>query len=195
MPAPDAVDSPQPDWVASGSARSITIKGAAVLAQRCKAVTVFDDALRHLIADMFASMYQAGGVGLAANQIGVDARIFVIDCPDERGHRLVAHVVNPEIEILDPTPTPGGEGCLSVPGPRAEFPRPYAARVVGTDAFGDPVVLEGEGLASRCLQHETDHLDGHLYLDRLSLPERNRVSEEFNAARLEASGFGSAATR
>ena len=82
-----------------------------------------------------------------------------------------------------------------MPGPRAEFPRAFAARVRGQDAYGESMVLEGQGLASRCLQHETDHLDGHLYLDRLSVPERNRVCEEFNTARVEASGFGSGLKR
>ena len=184
------------DWTETGTARPITVMGAAVLAEPCAEVTTFDDDLRALVADMFASMYAAGGVGLAANQIGVGLRIFVIDCPFVRGEegaeRLVGHVVNPVLRILDETPADGGEGCLSVPGPRVELPRAALAEVTGVDVEGNPVRLEGPGLAARCLQHETDHLDGRLYLSRLSRREQVRVTEEFRAAQLEASGFGTA---
>ncbi len=182
------------DWTATGTPRPISVMGAQVLASRCAEVTVFDDDLRTLVADMFASMYDAGGVGLAANQIGVGLRIFVIDCPFVRGaeeaERLVGHVVNPVLRILDETPSDGGEGCLSLPGPRAELPRAVLAEVTGVDVEGQPVRLEGPGLAARCLQHETDHLDGHLYVERLSRLEQRRVIEEYHAARLEQSGFG-----
>ena len=184
------------DWTATGSPRPITVLGAPVLANPCAEVTVFDDELRTLVADMFASMYDSGGVGLAANQIGVGLRVFVIDCPfvrgDEGAERLVGHVVNPVLRILDETPSDGGEGCLSVPGPRAELPRASLAEVTGVDVDGNPVRLEGPGLAARCLQHETDHLEGHLYVERLSRREQVRVLEEFRAAQLEASPFGKA---
>jgi peptide deformylase len=182
------------DLMTSGTARPITIMGAPVLANPCAEVTVFDDELETLVADMFASMYEAGGVGLAANQIGVDARVFVIDCPfvrgEEEAERLVGHVVNPVLRILDDTPSEGGEGCLSVPGPRADLPRASRAEVTGVDVHGEPVRLEGIGLAARCLQHETDHLDGRLYVSRLSRVEQVRVTEEFQAERLARSPFG-----
>ena len=182
------------DLTSGGTPRPITIMGAPVLASPCAEVTVFDDELEALVRDMFASMYEAGGVGLAANQIGVDARIFVIDCPFVRGEegaeRLVGHVVNPVLRILDETPSLGGEGCLSVPGPRAELPRAARAEVTGVDVKGNPVRLEGPDLAARCLQHETDHLDGRLYVSRLSRAEQVRVTEEFQAERLAQSPFG-----
>lgn len=177
------------DLMTGGTPRPITIHGAKVLHEPCAPVTEFGDDLRALVADMFASMKEASGVGLAANQIGVGLRIFVIDCPDERGHRVVGHVVNPVLTITDDTPAEGGEGCLSVPGPRADFPRAYAATVEGVDVDGNPVVLEGEGLAARCLQHESDHLDGFLYVDRISRAERVRVLEEFNTERMQRAGF------
>jgi peptide deformylase len=182
------------DLTTGGTARPITVMGAPVLANPCAEVTTFDDDLTVLVRDMFASMYAAGGVGLAANQIGVDARVFVIDCPFVRElegvERLVGHVVNPVLRILDETLVDGGEGCLSVPGPRAELARAARAEVTGLDVHGNPVRLEGPDLAARCLQHETDHLDGRLYLSRLNRREQVRVTEEFQAARLAQSPFG-----
>jgi len=182
------------DLTSGGTVRPLTVMGAPVLARPCDEVTTFDDELRTLVADMFATMYAAGGVGLAANQVGVGLRVFVIDCPFERGdehaERLVGHVVNPVLRILDDTPSDGGEGCLSVPGPRAELPRASRAEVTGLDVAGNPVRLEGPDLAARCLQHETDHLDGRLYVSRLSRREQVRVTEEFQTGRLTATGFG-----
>ncbi len=130
--------------------------------------------LAQLIADLYETMDEANGVGLAANQIGVSARVFVYDCADERGlsSRRRGVVVNPVLETSDipetmPDPDNDDEGCLSVPG--ESFPRGRAdwARVTGLDADGNPVVLEGTGLFARMLQHETGHLDGFLYVDGL----------------------------
>jgi peptide deformylase len=163
----------------SGSPRPITRYGEPVLHRRCAQVTAFDDDLRQLVADMFASMAAANGVGLAANQIGVDARVFVVDCPDASGTRVVAHVVNPVLhlpesrELDDDT-----EGCLSVPGPYAHLPRPATAYVTGVDTDGEPVRIDGTGMLARCLQHETDHLDGLLYVDRLPAKQRKRLLAE-----------------
>jgi peptide deformylase len=163
----------------SGTPRPITRYGNPVLHRRCAEVTDFDDDLRQLVADMFASMAAANGVGLAANQIGVDARVFVVDCPDDSGTHVVAHVVNPvlhlpEVRELDIDE----EGCLSVPGPHAELGRPATASVTGVDADGNPVRIDGTGMLARCLQHETDHLDGLLYVDRLPAKQRKRLLAE-----------------
>jgi peptide deformylase len=142
-------------------------------------VTVFDEELQQLIADMFASMAAAEGVGLAANQIGVDARIFVVDCPDATETNVVAHVVNPVLHVPDARDLEvDSEGCLSVPGVRAEVGRPTTAYVTGVDMFGKPVRIDGTGLLARCLQHETDHLDGLLYVDRLPGKMRKRLLAE-----------------
>ncbi|WP_433201767.1 peptide deformylase [Dactylosporangium sp. CS-047395] len=157
-----------------GVARPIVYYGDPVLHRRCADVTVFDEALGGLIDDMFASMYEARGVGLAANQIGVDLRVFVYDCPDADDIRQIGHIVNPQLQTASALAPPdeGDEGCLSVPGPRASLPRAAIATVTGVDKRGKPVSVTGTGYFARCLQHETDHLNGILYVDRL--PEERR---------------------
>ncbi|GAA2659661.1 peptide deformylase [Streptomyces lunalinharesii] len=158
-----------------GTSRPITVVGNPVLHKECKDVTEFDDELAQLIDDMFASQRAAEGVGLAANQIGVDRKVFVYDCPDDEGVRHVGHVCNP---VLDELPAgrrvldDSNEGCLSVPGAYAELPRPDYAVVRGQNVKGEPIVVEGTGYFARCLQHETDHLYGYLYIDRLSKRDR-----------------------
>jgi peptide deformylase len=167
-----------------GVAKPIVTYGSnPVLHRPCAPVTEFGRDLRRLVLDMFASMEAADGVGLAANQIGVDARIFVIDCPDADGEDVVGYVVNPVLTI--PGPADGEpaeevteEGCLSVPGPYAELPRAFRARVDGVDADGAPVTIEATGMAARCLQHEVDHLDGTVYVDRLPEELRERLLAE-----------------
>ncbi|GAA2487338.1 peptide deformylase [Winogradskya humida] len=160
----------------AGTPRPITRYGNPVLHRRCAEVTVFDDALEQLIADMFASMAAAEGVGLAANQIGVDARVFVVDCPDETETHVVAHVVNPVLHLPDDRGLEvDSEGCLSVPGVRADVGRPVTSYVTGVDMHGEPVRIDGTGLLARCLQHETDHLDGLLYVDRLPVKQRKKL--------------------
>jgi peptide deformylase len=163
----------------SGTPRPITRYGNPILHRPCAEVTTFDDDLRQLVADMFASMAAANGVGLAANQIGVDARVFVVDCPDASGKNVVAHVVNPVLYLPDSRALDvDDEGCLSVPGPSAEVGRPDAAYVLGVDGAGDPIRLEGTGRLARCLQHETDHLNGLLYVDRLPAKRRKKLLAE-----------------
>lgn len=159
-------------------ARPITYYGTPVLHRRCADVTVFDQGLADLIEDMFASMYAANGVGLAANQIGVDAQIFVYDCPDADDVRRTGHIVNPVITSLSDELDGGTEGCLSVPGPRAEVPRASVATVTGADRDGNPVTVTGTGYFARCLQHETDHLNGTLYVDLLPVTRRDDLLRE-----------------
>lgn len=171
------------EWVAvqtrSGTPRPITRYGDPVLHRRCAEVTEFDDDLAQLVADMFASMAAADGVGLAANQIGVDARVFVVDCPDDTGAHVVAHIVNPVLHLPDSRELDDDtEGCLSVPGPQASVPRPAPAYVTGVDLTGQPVRIDGTGVLARCLQHETDHLDGLLYVDRLPAKQRKKLLAE-----------------
>ncbi|GAA3045841.1 peptide deformylase [Streptomyces olivoverticillatus] len=158
-----------------GTSRPITVVGNPVLHKECKDVTDFDDELAQLIDDMFASQRTAEGVGLAANQIGVDLKVFVYDCMDDEGVRHVGHVCNP---VLDELPADrrvlddSNEGCLSVPTAYAELARPDYAVVRGQDLHGNPIAVEGTGYFARCLQHETDHLYGYLYIDRLSKRDR-----------------------
>ncbi|MCB5908762.1 peptide deformylase [Streptomyces pinistramenti] len=158
-----------------GTSRPITVVGNPVLHKECKDVTEFGAELAQLIDDMFASQRTAEGVGLAANQIGVDLKVFIYDCPDDNGVRHVGAVCNP---VLDELPAPrrvlddSNEGCLSVPGAYAELARPDYAVVRGQDAQGNPIAVQGTGYFARCLQHETDHLYGYLYIDRLSKRDR-----------------------
>ena len=167
-----------------GVARPIVTYGSdPVLHRRCAEVTEFDRDLRRLVLDMFASMHAADGVGLAANQIGVDARVFVIDCPDAAGEDVVGYVVNPVLTLPgpvgdEPADEMTEEGCLSVPGPYAELPRAFRARVEGVDVAGDPISIEATGMAARCLQHEVDHLDGTVYVDKLPTDLKERLLAE-----------------
>ncbi|MFC5286931.1 peptide deformylase [Actinokineospora guangxiensis] len=150
----------------------IRIAGDPVLHNPTKPVDTFDAALKALIDDMFETMAAARGVGLAANQIGVDLRVFVYDCPDDEGVRHVGHVVNPSLTTGAipqnmPDPDEDMEGCLSAPGEAFPTGRAAWAKVSGQDSDGNAIEVEGTGFFARCLQHETDHLDGYLYLDRL----------------------------
>ncbi|MEU2308957.1 peptide deformylase [Streptomyces misionensis] len=157
-----------------GRVRRITEVGEEVLHKPCRDVTEFGPDLAALIDDMFRTMYVAEGAGLAANQVGVDLRLFVYDCPDDDGNRHVGHIVNLVLEspltrrrLLDE-----GEGCLSVPGAVMALPRPDRAVVRGQDRDGNPLEIEGTGYFARCLAHETDHTNGYIYLDRLTKREK-----------------------
>jgi peptide deformylase len=167
-----------------GVARPIVTYGSdPVLHRPCAPVTEFDEGLRRLLLDMFASMEAADGVGLAANQIGVDARIFVIDCPDADGEDVVGYVINPTLVLpapheAEPAEETSEEGCLSVPGPYADVTRAFRARVDGVDLKGMPVTIEATGMAGRCLQHEVDHLDGTVYVDLLPEEQREQLLAE-----------------
>lgn len=138
-------------------------------------VTQFDDELSTLVADMVATMYAAEGVGLAANQVGVDLKVFVFDCPDDDGNRVTGVVCNPVLTLpegKDRNLDAADEGCLSLPGAFTECARPDHAWVSGVDEHGEPVSFEGTGLLARCLQHETDHLFGTVFGDRV--PDKGR---------------------
>jgi peptide deformylase len=153
--------------------RPIRIIGDPVLHTRTRPVEEFDDELKALVEDMFDTMAAAEGVGLAANQIGVDLRLFVYDCPDEElMERRRGVVVNPVLETSGrpetmPDPEDDEEGCLSVPAEQFPTGRAEWAKVTGVDLDGTAVDVEGRGFFARCLQHETDHLDGVIYVDRL----------------------------
>ncbi len=159
----------------SGTARPIVIVGDPVLHRVSRLVTSFDAELAGLIEDMFASMAVAEGVGLAAPQIGVDAAVFVYDCPDAEGIRQVGHVVNPVIVSTSGPVDDGDEGCLSVPGPFHQLDRPSHVTVRGVDQTGQPLEVTGTGFFARCLIHETEHLQGLLYIDHLPRNRRRRV--------------------
>lgn len=158
-----------------GQARPITRWGTPVMHRELNDVVTYDDELETLVKDMVATMRAAQGVGLAANQIGEDLKVFVFDCPDDDSNRVTGVVCNPILVVpegKDRNLDEDDEGCLSLPGVFAECARPDESWVKGADQTGAPVEFHGTGLLARCLQHETDHLFGTVFGDRV--PERIR---------------------
>ena len=141
--------------------RSIRTIGDEVLKKECKAVTEVTDHTLELIEDMFDTMYSAGGVGLAAPQVGILKRIVVIDCGDDP-----LLLINPEVLETSGEQT-GQEGCLSVPGKAGIVTRPNYAKVKAYNEDMEEFIVEGEELLARALLHEIDHLDGHLYVEKV----------------------------
>ncbi|MDR2373263.1 MAG: peptide deformylase [Bifidobacteriaceae bacterium] len=150
--------------------RDIRVIGDPVLRTVCDPITKIDDRVRSLVADLLETVDTEGRAGLAANQIGVSLRAFSYNIDDEIGY-----VLNPVVAELSEQTQEGDEGCLSVPGLWFATKRAFYARVVGQDLDGKEIMVEGTGLMARCLQHEVDHLDGHLYLDRLDRATRKKA--------------------
>jgi len=143
--------------------REIRIVGDPVLRTRCEEITTIDDRVRTLVTDLLETVDADGRAGLAANQIGVSLRAFSWNIDGDLGYVLNPRLVEVSEQVQD-----GDEGCLSVPGLWFPTTRGAYARVTGIDLDGHAVEVEGEGLMARCLQHEYDHLDGKLYLSRLT---------------------------
>jgi peptide deformylase len=160
---------------ARGRVRPLTLLGDEALHTPCRDVIGFGPALAALVDDLFATMYAARGVGLAANQVGEALRVFVYDCPDDEDVRHLGHLVNPRLVTADGVVLRGPEGCLSLPGLEAGTERHDRAVVEGFTVTGERVTVEGTGFFARCLQHECDHLDGRLYADRLTGWRRRRL--------------------
>lgn len=163
---------------AGGSLRPITRWGTPVMHAKTRPVTEFGDELHALVKDMFATMHAANGVGLAATQVGVDLALFVYECPDADEVVRIGAVCNPVVTVpdgKDRTLESTEEGCLSLPGGYQPLARPDKAVCEGVDPFGEPVRIEGDGLLARCLQHETDHLNGTVFGDRLSTRSRKKL--------------------
>jgi peptide deformylase len=161
----------------------VRLFGDPVLRARADEVTTFDRELRQLIGDLTDTMHGSGGVGMAAPQIGVGLRVFVYDTGDAAGH-----LVNPSYEVDGAEEQTGGEGCLSIPGLRYEVTRALRVRARGVDRHGEPVEFAAEGLLARCVQHETDHLDGVLYLDRLDPATRKEAMRSVRESAWFAAG-------
>lgn len=161
----------------------IRLFGDPVLVTPAKVVTEFDKELRNLIKDLIETMQAAPGAGLAAPQIGVPLRAFVWDINDEIGH-----LINPTLD-LSTEMQEGEEGCLSFPELSFETPRAFKAIAKGFNMHGEPIIIEGTELLARCLQHETDHLNGVLFIDRMSSEERKKAMKEIR----ESEWFGIAA--
>jgi peptide deformylase len=142
--------------------RPIRLLGDPVLRTKAEVVTTFDKELRTLVKDLGDTMIDAPGSGLAAPQIGVGLRVFTYDVDDQIGH-----LVNPVLHFPSDEDQDGEEGCLSLPGLTFECRRRQHVVAHGQNVYGDPVTLDGSALLARCIQHETDHLDGVLFIDRL----------------------------
>lgn len=155
------------------SIRPIRLFGDPVLKSACTEITQIDEKIRGLVSDLLDSVQLEGRAGVAANQIGVGLRAFSYNV-DGR----VGYVLNPQLVSVSGEPHLVGEGCLSVPGLWFDVLRYPHARVIGTDLDGNEVILDGDGLLAQALQHETDHLDGMLYLDRLDRETRRLALKE-----------------
>lgn len=140
--------------------RKIVTVGDPVLKKTCRAVTKFDDRLATLLDDMFETMHEANGVGLAGPQVGVLRRVVVVDTGDED-----VELVNPEIVSVSEETQTGLEGCLSLPGKYGIVTRPMYATVKAQDRYGDWYEYDGEEIVARAFLHEIDHLDGHMYTE------------------------------
>lgn len=168
--------------------RDIVLMGEPVLRKEAEEVTVFDDALRALVRDMFETMYHADGIGLAAPQIGVSRRIIVVDLrrseEDEAEEPQRVALVNPVITWSSDDMYKQSEGCLSIPGLEEVVQRPVSVRVQGKDPDGNDVEIDAEDLYARALQHEIDHIDGILFIDRVSPLKRRMLLKKWK--KLEA---------
>lgn len=162
----------------------VRLFGDPVLRTPADTVTKFDDRLERAVADLTDTVVHEEGAGLAAPQIGLSIRVFVYNCGGRKGH-----LVNPEWEPLDDEKTHVNEGCLSIPGITEPTERFARVRARGQDMYGNPVSFDAEGILARAVQHETDHLDGVLFLQRLTPEARRSAMSEIRAA----SWFGSAA--
>ncbi|MEV0080119.1 peptide deformylase [Nocardia neocaledoniensis] len=171
----------------------VRLFGDPILRSRADAVTEFGPELAQLVADLTETMHDDGGVGMAAPQIGVGLRVFVYDTGDAAGH-----VVNPVWTAIGDDEQVGPEGCLSIPGVRYDVRRALRVHVTGVDRTGAPVEFEATELLARCVQHETDHLDGVLFVNKLEPADRKdamraiRESDWFRAGITvrESSGVG-----
>ena len=149
--------------------KDIRLFGDPVLRTPAAEVTVFDKELRQLVTDLEDTMLEAPGAGLAAPQIGVGLRVFTFYVDDTLGH-----LVNPSLDLSDELQE-GEEGCLSFPGIYADTRRAMRVVATGQDMYGEPLVVEGSALLARAVQHETDHLDGILFIDRLDRGQKKHA--------------------
>lgn len=161
--------------------RPIQITGEPVLHTRATEVSEITDEIKSLVEDMYQTMDEAPGVGIAAPQVGIGLRIFVYDYEFE-GHQLRGVAINPQLEISEisadlPDEETEIEGCLSIPGERFPLKRADSAKLTATDLEGNSYTLEVTGWMARIFQHEFDHLEGVLYADRLVEPYRSEMAE------------------
>ena len=157
--------------------RKIVLLGDDVLRQKATDVPTPGPELDRLVDDMYETMYEAHGIGLAAPQIGLSQRLIVVDVKED-GHPPMA-LLNPTVKEFGRERERYEEGCLSIPGVSAHVERPVTCTVDALDQKGNPVRIQAEGMLARCLQHEIDHLDGVLFIDRLSPIKRNMLLKKY----------------
>lgn len=166
--------------------RPIELLGSPVLRQEASEIETFDDSLQGLVRDMFETMYHAEGVGLAGPQVGISSRILVIDTRNEEDPPAGRFaLVNPRIVEASRATERGTEGCLSIPGVDELVERALVVVVEAQDPAGRPVRMEAEGFLARVLQHEIDHLDGVLFIDRLSPLKREFLLKRYRKLQAE----------
>ncbi|WP_305785959.1 peptide deformylase [Symbioplanes lichenis] len=153
----------------------IRLIGDPVLRRPAAPVTSFDAELRTLVRDLNETLAESRGAGLAAPQIGVGLRVFAINKDLPGNDKQLDHLVNPVLEFPDEEEQSGPEGCLSIPGIYLDTKRRMNVLAKGYTQHGDPVQVVGDGILSRCMQHETDHLDGILFVDRRTPEEQERL--------------------
>lgn len=162
--------------------KTIKICGDPILREKSGPVEKVDGYVRNLVADMFETMYRDRGVGLAAVQVGVPLRLFIVDTSPHGGTRLV--LINPKITRRDGTQL-GEEGCLSVPGLLGEVERAYTVGFEATGLDGEPFTAEASELTARAIQHENDHLNGTLFIDHLTPEQRQAIAGELKRFKKE----------
>ena len=161
--------------------KNIRLFGDSVLTKKADEVKDFDKEIRQLVKDLTETMLEAPGVGLAAPQIGVSLRVFTYNVEEDRP----GHLINPILQLSE-NRQDGDEGCLSIPGLAFNTDRSYGVIARGKNMYGEDVVIEGSELLARCIQHETDHLDGILFVDRLDTETRKLAMKSIR----EAEWFG-----
>ena len=158
----------------------IELLGSDILRRVADDVPGPDEELDRLIDDMFETMYENKGIGLAGPQVGVARRVIVVDVNDEGGGTMGPFaLLNPRVVEAGSQLDKHEEGCLSIPNVTGVVERPWHVVVEGMDRRGEPVTLEADGMLARCLQHEIDHLDGILFIDRLSPLKRNMLLRKY----------------
>jgi peptide deformylase len=155
----------------------IRIFGDPVLRSAADPVVDFDKEIRTLVSNLTDTLLEANGAGLAAPQIGVSLRVFVFDVDD-----VLGHLINPVLHFPDDEEQDGQEGCLSIPGLYYDTKRRMNVVAKGFNSYGDPMQIVGSGQMARCVQHETDHLDGVMFLERLDPETRKQAMKDIRAA-------------
>ena len=183
MPSGAGQPIPLTRHTAQVAVRPVRLFGDPVLRARAAEVVDFDKELRNLVRDLLDTMTRESAAGLAAPQLGISLRVFSYHCDDGSGDDVTGHLVNPVIEMLGAEMQDGAEGCLSIPGLSWDCRRHLRVIARGCNQHGEPIEVQGSERLARAIQHETDHLDGVLFIDRLDPETRKQAMREIRHAR------------